>query len=57
MFSDDDMISNFSHVSNDEEEYRRMTLSLDEEIDKTVISCPAQQAKSNAEVLQGRAKQ
>ena len=57
-FRDDDMISNFSHVSDDEEEHRRMTLSMDDEICKTVISCPVQQqAKSNAEVLQNRAKQ
>ena len=51
------MISNFSHVSDDEEEYRRMTLSLDEDIGKTVISCPVQQPKSNSDIIKSRAHQ
>ena len=57
-FSDDDMISNFSHVSDDDEEYRRLTFSaVDEDIGGTVIYCPGQQAKSNAGILQSRANQ
>jgi len=55
--TDDDMISNFSHVSDDEEEYRRMTLSIDETIGKTVISCPVQQPKSNSDIIKSRAQQ
>lgn len=55
--TDDDMISNFSHVSDDDEEYRRLTLHVDEDVCGTVISCPLQQSKSSTAVLQSRALQ
>lgn len=51
------MISNFSHVSDDDEEYRRLTLHVDEDVCGTVISCPLQQSKSSTAVLQSRALQ
>lgn len=54
---DDDMISNFSHVSDDDEEYRKHTLSLDEDISGTVINCPTHKAVRNLAVIQSRAVQ
>ncbi|XP_065060229.1 EH domain-binding protein 1-like protein 1 isoform X2 [Rhopilema esculentum] len=56
--NDDDMISNFSHVSDYEAEYRRMTMSLDEENNGVFeFRCPLQQPHSNVAILQGRAQQ
>ena len=52
------MISNFSHVSDDDEEYRRMTLSLNEDNSGGFeFRCPLQQTHSNMGILKNRAAQ
>eukprot|EP00112_Aurelia_sp_Birch-Aquarium-sp1_P010880 Seg2302.2 transcript_id=Seg2302.2/GoldUCD/mRNA.D3Y31 product="EH domain-binding protein 1" protein_id=Seg2302.2/GoldUCD/D3Y31 len=56
--SDDDMISNFSHVSDDDEEYRRMTMSLNEDNSGAFeFRCPLQQTYNNMGILKNRAAQ
>ena len=51
------MESNFSHVSDEDEELRRMTLSFDDETLNFEFECPIHDLVSNVAVVQRRAAQ